>query len=93
MRVRICLDVSKPLLRGKRLSLGLNGSYWVKFSYEHLLEFCYMACQMEATDAILLPYGQWLRDFCHGSPTPYQIGRRKPSKVVHLNIEGHNSDS
>lgn len=42
MRVRIKIDVTKPLLRGKMLNLGSNGPVWVCFSYERLPDFCFL---------------------------------------------------
>jgi hypothetical protein len=40
LRVRICLDISKPLVRGRVLKL--NGEIsWVAFQYEQLPRFCF----------------------------------------------------
>jgi hypothetical protein len=40
LRVRICLDISKPLVRGRVLKL--NGEItWVAFQYERLPRFCF----------------------------------------------------
>lgn len=36
MRIRVCLNITKPLLRGKRMNLGLTKSIWVRFTYERL---------------------------------------------------------
>ncbi|XP_042972923.1 uncharacterized protein At4g02000-like [Carya illinoinensis] len=41
MRVRLALDITKPLLRRKRISLGDHREYWVRFTYERLPDFCY----------------------------------------------------
>ena len=43
MRLRVCLDTSKPLRRGARVRLGLEGGVvWVDFKYERLPEFCFI---------------------------------------------------
>ncbi|XP_042958115.1 uncharacterized protein LOC122293643 [Carya illinoinensis] len=41
IKIRILLDVTKPLLRGKCINLGNHGSCWVRFTYERLPTFCY----------------------------------------------------
>lgn len=41
MRVRVALDVSKPLLHGKRFNVGTDHPYWIRFSYERFLSFCF----------------------------------------------------
>lgn len=41
MRTRVNMDISKPLLRQKMLNLDLPEPAWVRFSYEHILDFCY----------------------------------------------------
>lgn len=40
LRVRICLDLSKPLARGRMLKLR-GDSVWVAFQYEKLPKFCF----------------------------------------------------
>lgn len=39
MRVR--LDVTKKLVRGKKITVGGEESRWVNFKYERLPNFCY----------------------------------------------------
>lgn len=41
MRVHICLDITKPLLRGKKLIVGVGQTCWICLSYERLPNFCY----------------------------------------------------
>ncbi|XP_042964596.1 uncharacterized protein At4g02000-like [Carya illinoinensis] len=41
MRVRLALDITKPLLQRKKISLGDHRDYWVRFTYERLPDFCY----------------------------------------------------
>ena len=41
MRVRVSIDISLPLCRGRILSLEDGGEVWVKFKYERLPNICY----------------------------------------------------
>ena len=75
LRVRVSLDVSRKLIRGKRI-LGEEGEdWWVRFKYERLPNFCYRCgllehdlkdCTQEnGVDADgnrgELQYGAWMR--------------------------------
>jgi hypothetical protein len=40
LRLKISLDISRPLARGRMLHLR-TGSTWVGFKYEKLLKFCF----------------------------------------------------
>ena len=41
VRVRVKIDVSKPLSRGRRIVLDEDIETWVSFEYEKLTNFCY----------------------------------------------------
>ena len=41
VRVRVKIDVSKPLSRGRRIVLDEDIETWVAFKYEKLTNFCY----------------------------------------------------
>ncbi|KAK7841066.1 hypothetical protein CFP56_015952 [Quercus suber] len=41
LRARVCIDVSKRLVRGKKVIIEGGESQWVHFRYERLLNFCY----------------------------------------------------
>ena len=41
LRVRICFDATKKLVRGERVSIEGGESRWVFFKYERLPNFCY----------------------------------------------------
>jgi hypothetical protein len=41
LRIRVEIDVTKPLLRGKILESEDGKPFWVEFRYEHLPIFCY----------------------------------------------------
>ena len=49
LRVRVEVDVSKPLYRGRRVVLDDDEEVWVSFSYEKLPNFCYW-CGMVSHD-------------------------------------------
>jgi hypothetical protein len=83
LRVKILLDLSKPLPRGRKINIEGNAS-WITFQYERLPKFCFqcgvishgkMGCsqrsnlrqQQQETNQ----YGPWLR-----APSP----TRKPEK-------------
>ena len=41
LRVRIRIDVTNRLMKGKRVSIEGGESQWVNFKYERLPNFCY----------------------------------------------------
>lgn len=41
MRIRVCIGITKPLLRRKMLNIGLLTPIWVRFAYERLLDICF----------------------------------------------------
>lgn len=41
MRVRIMLDIMKPLLRKKKFMIEGLDLMWISFTYEQLQDFCY----------------------------------------------------
>lgn len=43
MQIRVTLNVSKPILRGKKFNVGTDHSCWIRFSYERLPSF-YFCC-------------------------------------------------
>lgn len=75
MRIRVCLDVSKSLLRGKKTCVGSSQPIWVRFTYERLPNLYYICGLLghshrdcdhwtEATNELNVsdfPYGPWLR--------------------------------
>ena len=42
LRIRVQLDITKPLCRGRKVRLGEHGMKWVDFKYERLPIFCYL---------------------------------------------------
>ena len=41
MRVKVHVDVTKRLVRGKKVAIKGDMGRWVHFKYEHLPNFCY----------------------------------------------------
>ena len=41
MRVRVSVDVTRPLSRGRMVSVGQGKENWVSFKYECLTNICY----------------------------------------------------
>ncbi|CAL9013385.1 unnamed protein product, partial [Prunus brigantina] len=73
LRIRVSVDVSKPLRRGKKMLLPSGNNVFVEFRYERLPEFCFCCGRMghvfkvcsfvdqvskQADDK---PYGIWLK--------------------------------
>ncbi|KAI8024636.1 Uncharacterized protein LOK49_LG02G00834 [Camellia lanceoleosa] len=75
MRIRVAIDVRKPLRWGMKLSLSLTDPIWVDFKYERLPIFCYFCGLLGHTDRDcdaklssaegsridVMQYGAWLR--------------------------------
>ena len=75
LRVRVHIDVSKRLVRGKKVIIEGGESRWVQFKYERLPNFCYECgmlnhavkeCPEKSTEKNQLAegymqYGAWLR--------------------------------
>ncbi|KAF5451527.1 hypothetical protein F2P56_026630 [Juglans regia] len=74
LRVRVAVDLNKPLLRGKWLRLD-DKQHWISFKYERLQNFCFQcgilnhkgkgcSTALNAQQGDTLPpsqYGPWLR--------------------------------
>lgn len=57
MRIRVLLDVSLPLCRGRKVQLGEYGVKWVDFRYERLPIFCYLCGKIDHDEKDCL---QWI---------------------------------
>nr|XP_023873652.1 uncharacterized protein LOC111986250 [Quercus suber] len=49
MRIRVTIDISTPLCRGRKVRLGGSSQFWVDFKYERMPIFCYL-CNMVTHD-------------------------------------------
>ena len=84
LRIRVGINVSKPLCRGRKVLLGQGKEEWVSFKYEKLPNFCYWCGLVSHDDkecSIWLAskgalssdqqgYGPWLRAY------PYSTGKK-----------------
>lgn len=70
LRIKVRLDVRKPLLRGVMMEDEEGGSFWCPFKYEFLPNFCYVCGLLGHTDKDCDDYGgrdekqqfgEWLR--------------------------------
>ena len=50
LRVRVEIDVSKPLCRGRKTAINANEFIWVAFKYEKLPNFCYWCGRVSHAD-------------------------------------------
>ena len=50
MRVRVMVDITKALCRGRRVSWGSDSDGWVSFKYERLPNICYWCGQLSHDD-------------------------------------------
>ena len=94
MRVRVQLDVTQPLCRGRKIWLGGEQDHWVSFKFERLPIFCYWCGQISHDDrdcAIWLnsrgrmtpdqqEYGPWLRGELPRFSRREGLGRGAPSR-------------
>lgn len=79
--VRVTLDISKPIARKKKLTIDKLDSFWVRFTYEKLHDFCFKCgivghglkdCSAwkgstKQRPESELPYGNWLRTILRGT--------------------------
>lgn len=50
MRVRVSIDVSEPLCRGRKVKFDENNEGWVSFMYERLPNLCYWCDKLTHDD-------------------------------------------
>ncbi|KAL2895390.1 Intracisternal A-particle Gag-related polyprotein [Bienertia sinuspersici] len=75
IRMKVTIDIRKPLRRGLKIATGKNTSKWVDIEYERVGEFCYFCdrlghidrdCSFNVgeegkTNEIVYRYGPWMR--------------------------------
>lgn len=71
LRIRVSLDVSVPLCRGRKVRLGEYGLKWVEFRYERLPIFCYMCGKIDHDERDCL---MWIRSNDTPRPDEKQFG-------------------
>lgn len=84
-RIRVCLDITKPLLRRKRLNLGLAKPVRARFTYERLPDVCFCCGRLshnhqdytlwesmkETCKREGYPYGNWLKAAPRGGSSDF----------------------
>ena len=94
LRVRVQMDVTQPLCRGRKIWLGGDQDHWVSFKFERLPIFCYWCGHITHDDkdcsiwlnsrGQLSPdkqeYGPWLRGELPRFPRREWSGRGAPSR-------------
>jgi hypothetical protein len=95
LRVRIRINITKPLARGRMLKLK-ERSYWISFQYEKLPKFCYHCgiiwhgaegCKKQSEGRFnrdKLEYGAWL---CPPPPKRINDRRRRQEGGIHKHQE------
>lgn len=70
LRVKVRLDIRKPLMRGVTLDIGSKETKWCPLVYEYLLDFCYTcglightdrSCEMQLERGAVQQYSKALR--------------------------------
>lgn len=73
MRVRVTIDLSRPLKRRMKIRQSGDAWYWITFKYENVPTFCFICGVLGPSDKlcsqlfvtpeheILKPYGAWMR--------------------------------
>ena len=49
-RYRVEVDISKPLYRGRKITLNNGNDWWVSFKYERLPNICYWCGELTHSD-------------------------------------------
>lgn len=94
LKVRVEVDVSKPLYRGKKVIMDDEEEVWVAFQYEKLPNFCYWCGMVYHNDkdcdiwlsskgSLLLEsqeFGAWMQ------ATPFNLGRKTFCSVPRLEV-------
>lgn len=52
LRIKVLLDVRKPLMRGVSVEINEGDKIWCPLEYEFLPNFCYICGRLEHTDKV-----------------------------------------
>ena len=91
MRIRVVVDITKPLCCGRKIGLNKGGEGWVSFKYKRLPNFCYWCG--------LLTHGEkycnyWLKNQEvlsreeQGSGVRLRAGMDRPLRKVEIQVAG-----
>jgi hypothetical protein len=85
LRVKVGLEIAKPLMRSKMVQIGDEGQMrWCSFEYEFLTDFCFTcgiightnkSCSTKLKKGETQQYGKWLKR------NPHQRGREAMTSV------------
>jgi hypothetical protein len=91
MRIRVSMDVTKPLCRGRKTRIEKGREMWISFKYERLPNFCYWCRHVSQSDKDC-PY--WLRNKDSLSIEEQQFGpwlrasTERPWRKMEVKVEG-----
>jgi hypothetical protein len=91
MRIRVSIDITKPLCRGRMAMLEKGREVWISFKYERLPNFCYWCGHVTHSDKDC-PY--WLRNQETLQLEDQQFGpwlrasNERPWRQTEIRIEG-----
>jgi hypothetical protein len=91
MRVRVIMDITKPLCRGRKIRLEKGKELWISFKYERLPNFCYWCGHVSHSDKDC-PY--WLRNKDSLRIEEQQFGQwlrastERPWRKMEVKVEG-----
>jgi hypothetical protein len=94
MRIRVKMDISKPLCRGRKARLSAGNETWIAFRYERLPNFCYWCGMLTHGDR---DCERWLRskgtlrreDQQYGTWLRAEVG--KPIRRVEVKVAGRSN--
>uniref|UniRef100_A0A803M694 Zinc knuckle CX2CX4HX4C domain-containing protein n=1 Tax=Chenopodium quinoa TaxID=63459 RepID=A0A803M694_CHEQI len=100
LRVKVQVDINKPLRRGVRVATRRQGSKWCGIQYERLADFCYYCGRIEHTDiecqyveeeavkkGVVYEYGPWLGNLLK-KPARLSIFEREKEKEWLAKLKG-----
>ena len=92
MRVKVSIDVSEPLCRGRRVNFDKNNEGWVSFMYERLSNLCYWCGKLTHDDK---ECAIWLQSGGSLSSNDQQFGpwlrasQYNPMKKTVIEVQGY----
>ena len=95
LRIRVNVETTKPLCRGRKVLLETGKEIWVSFKYEKIPNFCYWCgfvshddkdcnrwlASKGTLDITKQEYGAWLR------APPFNLGKKTVVSVMGLDVE------